>query len=444
MPYTHVTFSALKTQLANRLGDVSKIYWRDVELGLYVKESLRTWQAFSAFWRVRATFNTAAGTEFYDLPAQMSSVLGYNLKDQDIVKDLQYHLLENADTDPAGSSWVGTEMFVLADLTAAIERRRNQFLAETGIVVTRSTPNMPPPPVSRVPLADTTIDVRRVVWKRNDGTFSNCWRSDEWELSAGALHWEVNPAVPYAYSILATPPLTLQVAPAPLDAATLDLLTVDTPAALDPTTGVLLNIPDNFAWVIKWGALADLLGKDGQARDPQRAAFCEQRYQLGVNLARQSAVIILCEIQGDTVLTEALEAIDAERPGWQGSATATPTDICIAGWNLIALRPVPDGIYSVTMDVAQNAPVPSADVDQVQLGREQLDAVLDYAEHLAAFKMGGAEFDATLRQAENFMRQATTYNERLAASALFSVPATGQSRLEEDWRIRRRKATVPV
>jgi hypothetical protein len=113
-----------------------------------------------------------------------------------------------------------------------------------------------------------------------------------------------------------------------------------------------------------------------------------------------------------------------------------PIDIALTASNLIALNPVPDGAYSVTMDVV-NVNIPQGDGDQIQLGREQIDMIIDYAEHLALFKVGGAEWHATERQAKNFLIQCITYNQRLSASARASAIASMESYREKMERPRR-------
>lgn len=47
-----------------------------------------------------------------------------------------------------------------------------------------------------------------------------------------------------------------------------------------------LGIPRMFTWAIKWGVIADLLHKEGEANDPVRAAAAEELFTLGVKLAR--------------------------------------------------------------------------------------------------------------------------------------------------------------
>jgi hypothetical protein len=47
-----------------------------------------------------------------------------------------------------------------------------------------------------------------------------------------------------------------------------------------------LPIPRMFTWAVKWGLIADLLKKEGEANDPVRAQAAEEIYAMGVNLAK--------------------------------------------------------------------------------------------------------------------------------------------------------------
>jgi hypothetical protein len=66
---------------------------------------------------------------------------------------------------------------------------------------------------------------------------------------------------------------------------TLEVRYVPLPA-LDIRFCETLPIPRMLAWALKWGLIADLLKKEGEANDPQRAAAAEQQYRLGVQLTR--------------------------------------------------------------------------------------------------------------------------------------------------------------
>jgi hypothetical protein len=435
VPYTHTTFGELKGNLAVRLSDSNNVFWSSAELGRHIRESLRVWGVLTAFWRERAGFATTASEPFYALETELPGLMQRNVTDRDLITDLLDHLMEPPITD--WTIYPGTEMFTLSSLAEAVSRRRQQFLAETGVVVSRQEVAIPA--AGRVDLPDTVIDVRRLVWRSVGGVNSHLWREDEWALTVATRGlWAVNPGVPTAYSVMAARPVEVQLAPAPSDAGTLDLVSVSTGPDLDPsTTPTVLGIPDDLAWVVKWGALADLLGRDGPARDSARSAFAESRYRQGVEIVRLLASVVTGSINGMPLVLDSLQALDAARVNWQNATPSTPTTVAMAGLNLLACHPPPDGAHSLILDVVRNTPLPSLDSDYVQLGREQLDAILDYAQHLASFKMGGAEFEATMGKAEDFLRQAMGYNERLAAAARYIVPSRDQARMEDKRRPRR-------
>src|SRR5208282_926816 len=116
--------------------------------------------------------------------------------------------------------------------------------------------------------------------------------------------WETNAATPEMYSTIVSPPLTVQLGPVPINTGQLDIVPVNIGPALNPAAGAtVLGIPDDLSWVVKMGALADLLGTDGLPRDPDRAKYCEDRWQQGCELARINPTIINAEIQGvDTLV----------------------------------------------------------------------------------------------------------------------------------------------
>ncbi len=120
---------------------------------------------------------------------------------------------------------------------------------------------------------------------------------------------------------------------------------------------------------------------------------------------------------------------------WQ-NILGTPTDIAIEGTNLVWLYPVPNDVLSLTFDVVRRTPIPLNDNDLVQIGREQLDMLIDYAEHLALFKVGGAEWMVTQRQADNFLQQSISYNRRISAAARYVITAKDQSQREQSVRPR--------
>jgi hypothetical protein len=215
---------------------------------------------------------------------------------------------------------------------------------------------------------------------------------------------------------------------------------------LDPAnTATVLGIPDDLTPAITWGALADLLGEDGIARDPIRAKYCEDRYQQYVKLARMLPVVIHAELNGQPLIPSTLQEMESSTPQWENTAASVLnpiSDILLCSSNLIAFYPVPNQTYSGTFDVVQKTPVPVNSLDDIQIGREQVDMILDYAEHLALFKVGGVEWHDTEHHAQNFFMQSVTYNQRISAAARAALSASWQSERQKSGIPRRKNSAV--
>jgi len=410
MPYTHTTFAQAKTQLAARLRDTSKSFWLDTEPGSLIYESLRTWQMLTGYWRDRGVFNTAANTVFYDLHTQLPASLGLNITTQQSVSAMQYSLLE----PPTPAAWSGTTMFALSDITNALQNRRNQFLVDTGSILTAINLGASAPPISREQLTDTVINVLRVVWKDVANVRYNLFENLEYNSTAYDPTWATTPGTPSIFSVLSTPPLVLQIIPPPNDLGSLELVVVRAPSAIDSTNPAdLINIPDNSEWIARWGAIADLLLREGESYDPVRGQYALSRYEHGIKVAAEHRHIVQCELNGVPKIPSSVTDYDIYESSWHNTTTA-PRDILLLGQNLVATNPVANGVYSITADVICNAPIPVLDGDFIQLGRQDLETILGYAEHIAAFKLGGGEFIATMPLFNSFMKQAIAYNTRLA------------------------------
>ena len=154
-------------------------------------------------------------------------------------------------------------------------------------------------------------------------------------------------------------------------------------------------------------------------------------------MAKQAICIIQAQIASTPIPVDSLYDHENYAPNWQNVTAATPTSILSAGLNLVALSPKPDGVYTITLDVLQNAPIPANDAANLQLGPEELDAIIGYAVHLAMFKVAGEEFAATQPLYDNFLATAMTYKERLGAMVRYATPLATQSVKEEETNKRR-------
>jgi hypothetical protein len=397
MPYTAPTLTVARTALAERLNDQAQVRWIADELDRYIREALRTWNAWTLHFRDQGSFVTVASQAFYDLPTEIAALRGQTLTSEDLVTDLQYALIE-APNGLNGGVWAGTDQFDLAQLTTALQRRRDQFLRETGAVLTQAVTNYPAPVASgRLALDEAVFNVRRAAWTTTaTGILYPMLRTDEWAANNYNPPWPQSSQPPTAYSVSVTPPITLQLIPPATGAGDLDLVSIEGGVALPTTPSAVLGVPDDYAWVLKYGALADLLSGDGLALDPPRAAYCEERWRQGIEHASTAAVVLAGRI---TDLTQSPDAevpvritslSDADRydPTWQRTL-GTPTRILLAGQTLVALLPPPDAtVRTITLDLVRNAPVPTAGGDILQISQDVYDTILDLAQHTALFKEG--------------------------------------------------------
>lgn len=423
MPYTQPTLAQARTALAARLQDGAQVRWIAAELDLYLREALRTWNAWTSFYRDRDTFTTTLAEPFYDLPTVLPTLRGYTVTTYEIVTALQYALLE----PPTPGAWTGTDQFTLGQLYSAVARRRDQFLQDTGIVQTRTVTSYGAPPASgRLPLSEDVLLVRRAAWRPDGTQFQQpLLVSDDWSANHYTPAWPVSVAPPSAYSVSTVPPLTLQLLPPTSLPGTLDLVAVHRGLPITEGVDSLVGIPDDWTWVVKYGALADLLGGDGLALDPQRAAYCQLRWQQGIAQATTTPVVLAARRADLPILLGSLADADRYSPLWQ-LVPGVPRMLLLAGGNLVACWPppgAPGGPWSITLDVVANMPVPTANSDVLQVSADVYDAVLDLAQHTALVKEGPGQIELAMGLLE---RAAATAGIRLALQQ-GSQPARGQA-----------------
>ena len=170
-----------------------------------------------------------------------------------------------------------------------------------------------------------------------------------------------------------------------------NLFTTNTGGNLNPAGGAtILGVPDDLCWIVKFGAMADILGQEGPGQDKERAAYCEQRWSDGIKLARITNYIRFAYINGNPVFLDSMNELDTFNSTWMNQAPGVPQSLALAE-NIVATLPVANGVSSMGFDIMQKFPIP-APTDPIQLGQEVLDVIVDYAQHLAVLKEGGDGF----------------------------------------------------
>lgn len=409
-----ISFAQAIIELQTRLGDQFGVHWTLNEIAEYLKESLHVYNALTMAYKGRDAFVADPDVPFYELPAEIPALRSYNILDSDEIRLLQYHIME----PPTPGIWTGTPQFSLEDLTQTLQRRLDLYKFATGQVITNEIVTVTPDAVGRVVMPLTITDLRRVAWVSSDGgappvfTTTPVLRASEWDMNAYARAWPVpvgaTPTRPLGYSVSETPPLRMQLAPAPTAIGDLNTLAVVRCPDLAPAIGVLLGIPDDFCWVPKWGALMDMLATSGPAGDPTRMAIAQILWDQGLAAARRSAVVLDARI-GDGITEQivpvnSISEADYYLRNWQ-TVTGAPRRVLLAGNNLLGLTPVPDNlaVYTVTLNVIRNIPIPATLADCFYEGGAAVTAaLLDYAEFLANFKEGPAQAQAAFPLLQRF------------------------------------------
>jgi len=436
MAYSFITFAQAKTALAQRLTDLTKQFWTDTELGSYISESLQSFNALANFYRQEFIWNSQANVTWYDLTD--SSQLPNTLRpitetDTTLIQMMEYHLLEPL-TASYPLTWTGSLQFSLTDILNALQQVRDEILSETGCTLVETTVAAVP---GRIYMNQCVLDLRRVCWIPTSGfgySANLLLPSDLWAQQAFEASFpQLVPGIPKTYRRSTEPPLAFDVDRTPIVPGQYDLLTVNAGSDLSTTAARALNIPNDWCWVAKWGALAQLLGREGVSQDPNRAKYCAMRYKEGLSALRQAPALLGARINNVPVIPTAITAADYYDANWQGQTPGTPTRLYYAGLNMCALSPQPTtALTSVTANVVRNMVLPAVDADYLQVGRDDVGAVLDEAQHMAMFKCGGAEFAETFPLHGNFLRRCGLYNSKLSAMSQYLEFLDGRAQADND------------
>lgn len=148
-------------------------------------------------------------------------------------------------------------------------------------------------------------------------------------------------------------------------------------------------------------------------------------YAVGTTLLYSARVSML---SGLPLHPSSLIELDLARPTWRSETTASggsvptiPTIWAPVSLQRIAIWPATaaGGVNNLLIDGVSATPVLVEDADFVDLGEELHDPLLDYALHVAAFKEGGARWQATLPYFYTLLQLAAQENSLLKVSKSF-------------------------
>jgi len=116
-----------------------------------------------------------------------------------------------------------------------------------------------------------------------------------------------------------------------------ELLTLRVGPPLSAAAPTIINIPDDWTWVVKFGAMADLLGRESNAKDLLRAKYCESRYRQGLALLSAAPAMLAMRFNDTPIQVDAVKSADEYNPTWESFSSGDPDLVLTAGLNLFIL-----------------------------------------------------------------------------------------------------------
>lgn len=228
--------------------------------------------------------------------------------------------------------------------------------------------------------------------------------------------YELQSQWPQTFSLSSEPPLSWDVDVPPVLPGTYEAVVLQSGAPFNPPAPTLLGIPDDFAWVLEWGALADLLGRQEEATDRERSAYAMKRYQDGLQLMVKTPWIELGKVNGQAVSIDSIVAMDRYSPEWDSNPSGFGPVIVAGGMDFIAC-PLNQGIGCTLLG---NAPILDSTSTYVQISRSDADIMFFLAQSRAMFKCAGAEWKASLDLEKQAIQMCAAENSRLRSMGAFS------------------------
>ena len=200
--------------------------------------------------------------------------------DQDVMTEVQYALQEPPD---GGQSWP-SEVWTRDEVLDALNSSERAFIRETFQRVTRAELTVLALAPSVALPADWMASLH-LVWRDSaSGVRTPLGPGDAFGADLALPTWQVTQGTPLVYLDLDQATLTFRLAPVNLLNGVVELLYVSRPTEINGN-GRSFTVSDDYMDAVKYGGLGWLLRKVGRLQDPERAAYCEQRFGITKTLA---------------------------------------------------------------------------------------------------------------------------------------------------------------
>lgn len=193
-----------------------------------------------------------------------------------LLTEIQRHVLEP--TIDNGVTWT---LWTQAEVLGFLNLRIQRFMLETGLIRKSATITAD---AGDLNYPTDLMEARRLEFV-GGLTRSPLERLDQMLSDNSYINWPATTDTPVAFIEEPKISLVFQLVPPPSTLGTVDVSYVPLPATIGADC-TPLPFPNIFANFIKWGTIADMLRKEGEANDPARADVAEQRFLEGVELAK--------------------------------------------------------------------------------------------------------------------------------------------------------------
>lgn len=471
--YSWLTKTAAIAALQGRLNQSS--FWTATELwGNCLTEALRHWNGLTEQWNQNLAITNANG-QWINTGTLAGSPRIRTVTDMELYSSMCYTLLE---PQLSGGAWAGSTQFTLQQLQWSLLKRCQETIQQSSCnLALLGNINATPGVRTAYVLPDTALEARRNRFFSlilsttatgasgasqvtvasatgvtsgqsiqgtgfQAGTFVTGVSGTTINLSlptSGAVSGAVQlfqPSLltredslafqafepshlqtvgtPQSWTVVGEPPLSFWVDIAPNTPGYFEMLALNAAPTFAPPAASLLGMPDDWSMVPMYGALADVLAQEAESTDMQRSAYCLERYNDMRAMMQHSNWLLEAPSNGVVTPITALADMDILGVNWQQSLNNLPT-VIVAGMDFFA--PVP-GSQSLAVTVVGNAPLLDSNGVYVQVSRDDWQAILDYAQHVAMLKTN--DWQSSMPLLQSFYRTVAARNKRWETYGIFA------------------------
>lgn len=439
--YEYITIAQLKTKIHALLGD-DGVFWPNNELDLAINEALLTFGAISNFWQEEIFVETQLGKRIYNLFTDNNAVnsISPSISFQTLMDWINIDLIENiSELNPI------SESLTLEELKAKLKYIYGLYQRLTNLVLSIDERDIGAS-ITKINLLNETIDVVRVSFIysdiNNDDVEIVLKRTDEKELQYFDADSLSENDLPSYYTSTYGSNKNIRLYPSPIVNGKLRIICVNGFAANQIIDGdTIIPLPNNLVPYLKYGIEKEIYNKDGVAKDSAKYAYCNRRWEEGIMIGLNYNSILIPKVNDRLIGMESLHEMDLYAEDTIIPATTSVDSIGVAGFNIIQTNNLPDiDIDSISLLCIQNAILPQADEDFIQIESSYINALAEYCVHVLQMKSGVFDLAATNDGYENFIQTALAHNQRLQFRGI-TFESLVQSSKEEE-KFERRIATV--